>query len=268
MKENQLKMMNACQTSDPCRNYGGKVSGCAGSLTSIGGNHKLNPTAAKAYLNMVEAAKKEKNIVWGITDSFRPLNVQCNIMDWEHFKKTKLKRKKGTSGVDVAFPGNSNHGWGSAVDLKVKKGDDAYNWLLCNSTRFGFSNPYIRYKSLKVRIMDDDCKALKSQNPKEPWHWEHLESAKILKSGASLPDSGSEVNVPTDGEVPTTKPAGKSLMGSLPFEDLMFGAGFSDFAKEIFKKKKGAKPEDEEPNSINNLTEEVDRIKDILKKIL
>jgi hypothetical protein len=248
MKENQLKMMNACQTSDPCRNYGGKVSGCAGSLTSIGGNHKLNPTAAKAYLNMVEDAKSD-GVEWKITDSFRPLKIQCNILDWEQFKKSGTKRKKGTSGTPVAFPGNSNHGWGSAVDLAVKYGDKAHKWLTENASKFGFSNPF--------------------KNPRtEPWHWEHVESAKVLKSGASLPDSGSEVKIPTDTEEPTTKPADKSLMSSLPFEDLMFGAGFSEFAKEIFKKKKGEKPEDEEPKSINNLTEEVDRFKDILKKIL
>lgn len=257
MKENQLKMMKACQTSDPCKAYGEKVSGCAPGLTSIGGSHKLNPTAAKAYLKMVESAKNSNpSISWGITDSFRPLKIQCNILDWDHFEKTGKKRKIKTSGTPVAFPGNSNHGWGSAVDLKVKFGDDAHKWLTNNAAKFGFSNPF--------------------KDPRtEPWHWEHTESAKALKSGVTPMDSGAEVSSsddtsPTSGSTDTNK---GSLTNLLPWEDMAFGADFSEFAKQVFNKNKkqgenkGKNPEDENQDS-STLTEELDRIKDLIKKVL
>jgi hypothetical protein len=125
--------------------------------------HKLNPEAAKAYSEMVNAAKAD-GVVWGITDSYRPYKVQDRIFDWDLFKRTGKKRKKGTNGkVTVAYPGTSNHGWGSAVDLIVDKGDEAHDWLTRNSSRFGFS-PLAG----------------------EPWHWEHKGSAKKIKSGAKL----------------------------------------------------------------------------------
>lgn len=128
------------------------------------GEHALNSTAAAAYEKMVAAAKKE-GVEWGITDSYRTYDVQNRIFDWDFFKRTNKKRKKGTSGTPVAYPGTSNHGWGSAVDLKVKYGDAAHTWLTQNASKFGFSNPF--------------------KNPKtEPWHWEHVESAKSMKSGA------------------------------------------------------------------------------------
>lgn len=240
MKQNQLKMMQSCKTSDPCSTYGGKVSGCAGSLTSIGGNHKLNPTAAKAYLKMVEAAK-EDGVTWGITDSFRPLKIQCNIFDWDHFINTKgKKRKKGTSGTPVAFPGNSNHGWGSAVDLKVKYGDKAHTWLMDNASKFGFSNPF---KSPKT----------------EPWHWEHVESAKSLKSGSSSTDSGEEVTIPTDI---TTKDGETTKKGG-GFLDLLGLGGITSWFETMLNKDDDKDQDDEKP-----INEEVDRIKDIIKKVL
>jgi len=114
--------------------------------------HRLNPQAAAAYAEMVAAAKKD-GVSWGITDSYRPLEVQ-----------QRLVKQKGlySQGGLAAAPGTSNHGWGSAVDLKVKKGDAAHTWLVNNAAKFGFSTI-----------------------PREAWHWEHKESAKVVKSGAT-----------------------------------------------------------------------------------
>lgn len=257
MKERELKMKEACQTSDPCKAYGEKVSGCAGSLTSIGGSHKLNPVAAKKYLEMVDAAKKD-GVEWKITDSFRPLKIQCNILDWDYFASTGKKRKIKTSGTPVAFPGNSNHGWGSAVDLGAKYGDKAHTWLTNNAAKFGFSNPF--------------------KNPRtEPWHWEHVESAKALKSGLTPMDSGSDVSTTStsgDTESSSGSDTNKSGgLGALPALDLIGGAGFTDFinnlGKDIQKKgeNKGKKPEDENQDS-SSLNEELYRIKDLIKKVL
>lgn len=257
MKERELKMKEACQTSDPCKAYGEKVSGCAGSLTSIGGSHKLNPVAAKKYLEMVDAAKKD-GVEWKITDSFRPLKIQCNILDWDYFASTGKKRKIKTSGTPVAFPGNSNHGWGSAVDLGAKYGDKAHTWLTNNAAKFGFSNPF--------------------KNPRtEPWHWEHVESAKALKSGLTPMDSGSDVSTTsTSGDTESSSGSDTNKSGglrALPALDLIGGAGFTDFinnlGKDIQKKgeNKGKKPEDENQDS-SSLNEELYRIKDLIKKVL
>jgi len=124
-------------------------------------NHKLNPVAAKAYSEMVIAAKAD-GIVWGITDSYRNLETQKNLV-----------KKKGlySEGGLAAKPGTSNHGWGSAVDLKVKKGSPEHKWLVNNASRFGFSTI-----------------------PREPWHWEHKESANLMKTGRML--DSDKVDIP------------------------------------------------------------------------
>lgn len=146
----------------------GKLSG----LTPIGNGHQLNAEAAKAYEQMVDAAKKD-GITWSITDSYRPYEIQNKIFDWDYFNKTGKKRKKGTSGTPVAYPGKSNHGWGSAVDLGAKYGDPVHTWLTKNAALFGFSNPF--------------------KNPRtEPWHWEHVSSAKSMKSGDDLSEPSQE----------------------------------------------------------------------------
>ena len=95
----------------------GKLTGLT--PISTGSGHKMNAEAAAAYEKMVQAAKND-GITWGITDSYRNYETQNRIFDWDYYKKTVKKRKKGTSGTPVAYPGKSNHGWGSAVDLKVK----------------------------------------------------------------------------------------------------------------------------------------------------
>ncbi len=137
-------------------------------------SHALNPQAAADYSKMVDAAKAD-GVSWGITDSYRPFSVQDRIFDWDLFNRTGKKAKKGTGGrVAAAYPGTSNHGWGSAVDLKVKKGDQAHTWLTQNASRFGFS-------------------PLAS----EPWHWDHKSSASNYKAGA-------EVTVPTQTQDQST----------------------------------------------------------------
>lgn len=122
--------------------------------TTSSDRHKLNPNAAKAYNDMVAAAKAE-GVQWGITDSYRDYEGQVDVA-----------RRKGLykNGGLAAVPGTSNHGWGSAVDLKVKSGDAAHTWLTQNAAKFGFSTI-----------------------PREPWHWEHKASTQNAK-GSSAPD--------------------------------------------------------------------------------
>jgi len=124
-------------------------------LTSIGGNHKLNSEASVAYLKMVAAAKAE-GVEWGVTDSYRTLETQKDLV-----KRKGLYSKGGLA----AQPGTSNHGWGSAVDLNFKVGKgNALEWLKKNAGKYGFTNI-----------------------PREPWHWEHKQSAKNM--GANISDT-------------------------------------------------------------------------------
>lgn len=204
-------------------------------LTSIGGSHKLNSDAASDYKKMVDAAKKD-GISWTITDSYRPYDIQDKIFDWDYFNKTGKKRKKGTSGTPVAYPGTSNHGWGSAVDLGVKYGDKAHTWLVDNASKFGFSNPF--------------------NNPRtEPWHWEHLASAKQMKSGAKpVKELPSDID---DMEIDDSKDTDKKIEFDLDDNfDLLGLDPMTKFLKDVMSLKK---------ESVN---EDVVRIKEIMKKVL
>lgn len=119
-----------------------------------GGAHKLNPEAAAAYEKMKAAAEAD-GITWEITDSYR---------DYETQVQTAMKKGLYSQGGLAATPGRSNHGWGSAVDLKLSS--EAQEWLRKNAATYGFSTI-----------------------PKEPWHWEHkasAESAKGLKGSTEI----------------------------------------------------------------------------------
>lgn len=139
-------------------------------------NHKLNPIAAKAYAEMVAAAADD-GIVWGITDSYRNLEIQKDLV-----------ARKGlySQGGLAAAPGTSNHGWGSAVDLKVKRETKEYRWLKDNAAKFGFSTI-----------------------PREPWHWEHKASAEAVKSGQS--PTASQIGMP---QLPSFSGAGVLQYGA------------------------------------------------------
>ena len=122
------------------------------SLQSIGGQHKLQPAAAQAYLAMVDAAKQQ-GISWNITDSYRTYDEQV-----------KLASQKGlySQGGLAAQPGRSNHGWGTALDLgggAENSNSEQNKWLQQNASRFGFSTI-----------------------PREPWHWEY-KGGGVDKSG-------------------------------------------------------------------------------------
>ena len=107
-------------------------------LIGTNGAHRLRADAAKAYNDMVRAAKKD-GIHWGITDSYRDFATQV-----------RLAEEKGlySQGGLAAVPGTSEHGWGMATDLDLDA--RALAWLHANADEFG-------YKTI----------------PREPWHWEY-----------------------------------------------------------------------------------------------
>jgi hypothetical protein len=217
-----------------------------GKLTSLtpistGSGHKLNSEAAKAYEQMVAAAKAD-GVEWGITDSYRSLEAQNKIFDWEHYKQTKKRRKLGTAGTPAAYPGTSNHGWGAAIDLKVTYGDKAHTWLTNNASKFGFSNPF--------------------KNPRtEPWHWEHVASAKNLGSGTSPEPEGDE----TGTESGTTGTEGGDLTGTTSNDNDIADYSYEPGIVSNLLKIAGFNENDGSNQSIDTISEEIKRIKTLMK---
>ena len=143
---NQATAMNQGPISDlgTMQNTGENGRLDPSTLKSIGGNHRLRPDAADAYLRMVDAARAD-GISWTITDSYRTYQQQV-----------VLAQQKGIYGQGglAARPGTSNHGWGLALDLGNRSGGMIENtpehaWLVQNAGRFG-------YRTI----------------PDEPWHWQ------------------------------------------------------------------------------------------------
>lgn len=110
----------------------GKLS--ASELKSIGGNNRLIPKAADAFLEMEKAAK-EDGVIFDVTDSYRTYEVQDAKFDWERYNETGEKKKRGTN-IAMAYPGTSNHGWGKAIDVFPKKAQD---WIKQNGEKYGWS---------------------------------------------------------------------------------------------------------------------------------
>lgn len=112
----------------------GKLS--SAELISIGNGQKLEPKAAAAFLEMEKLAKVD-GIKFNVTDSYRTLEIQNAIFDWDLYNRTGQKKKKGTNGrVAAAYPGTSNHGLGKAIDVFPTS---AQNWIKKNGEQFGWS---------------------------------------------------------------------------------------------------------------------------------
>ncbi|MFH5821477.1 D-alanyl-D-alanine carboxypeptidase family protein [Georgenia sp. AZ-5] len=105
--------------------------------------HRLWAPAADS-LERLLASAEAAGVTIGITDSYRPYDVQVDVV-----------RRKGlySEGGLGAAPGTSPHGWGMAVDLDLDP--DAQAWMRANAGRFGF--------------VED--------TPREPWHWAYEPTA-------------------------------------------------------------------------------------------
>jgi hypothetical protein len=117
-------------------------------LKSVGGANKLAVEAADAYLRMVEDMKKE-GLNPRLTSSYRTYEAQSAIFDWQYYVSTggslnDTRPKPGAKrfkintnqSVAAAFPGNSNHGWGKAIDIQPKAVQD---WIKKNGVKYGWS---------------------------------------------------------------------------------------------------------------------------------
>lgn len=111
----------------------------ADALSAVGGldGHRLWTPAARS-LEALRAAAARDGVRIGVTDSYRPYDVQVDLV-----------RRKGlySQGGLAAVPGTSDHGWGIAVDLDLDSRAQA--WMRANGGRYGFVEDV----------------------PREPWHW-------------------------------------------------------------------------------------------------
>lgn len=236
-----------CVATNPCSGLSGTDNGCLTSLKSGQvGNNKYTLLAdagvalEKMYNDMPEDVKKDLKI----SDSYRPLKIQCNIFDFDIFERSGKRVKKGTSGTPVARPGTSNHGWGRALDLSKKKAQD---WIRENGSKYGWCWGEVK---------------------SEPWHFTFCGSGPnrsdlcntICKDKID-PSLGSGTSS-TSGDTTTSGTETPKKSGGIM--DLLGGGGLNSWLDTFLPIKKGGeqKPKEEPIN------EEVDRIKELIKKVL
>jgi hypothetical protein len=253
---------SSCSASDPCAGLT-DVSGCLSSsqLKSVGiGSNRLLTEAADAFIKMYADMPPDIKKAVVLTDSYRPLKIQCNIFDWDWFEKTGKKRKKGTAGTAAASPGGSNHGWGRAIDISPAS---VQKWIVDNGEKYGWT--WNEGKAVKEPWHFTYCGP--GPNKNEKWCSGVTDKITIdVKSSSSTPTttttSGTTTNASTQS--PTSNKAEGGTFGMLGGGKLM---GFLDA---IFpsKKKEEKKDEEKKDEEKTQVTEEVDRIHEIMKKIL
>lgn len=121
------------------------------SLASIGNGIKIRSDAAAAWNRMASAARAA-GINLAPSSGYRTYEHQLRL--WQDalakYESASAARKW------VAPPGDSNHGWGIAVDEGViyknrSPSNPHYRWLSANASKFNF------YQRMSW----------------EPWHWEY-----------------------------------------------------------------------------------------------
>jgi hypothetical protein len=236
---------SACSSSNPCSGFGDS-SGCISSsqLKSVGiGSHKLQTDAANAFIKMYSDMPDNIKGSVKLSDSYRPLNVQCNIFDFDHYEKTGKKRKKGTSNTAAAYPGSSNHGWGRAIDISPS---NVQNWIKENGEKYGWTWGEGRAVG-------------------EPWHFTFCGSGPNRDKNCDKYMSG-KITVDTTNTNTTTTNTTDTKDEKKKFDpffaplDAIVSLGKGDI--------KGLENSINSASSIIGLSEDIDRIKDIIKKVL
>lgn len=143
----------------------------ASSFVRIGqGSHALYKDAAEKFIEMVNAALQD-DVQLTVTDTYRPLYgnewSQVGCVQSKGYYSGEAKQgydaRQGSYGW-CARPGTSNHGWGLAVDLNVKKASNITPWLNANAAKYGFTSI-----------------------PNEPWHWEYTKQFSLKQPIAAPP---------------------------------------------------------------------------------
>jgi len=251
---------SACSSSNPCSGLGSDVSGCLGSsnLKSIGiGNNVLAKEAADAFIKMTDDMPSNLKSKIQMGGAYRPLNIQCNIFDWDKYESTGKRVKKGTSSTPAAYPGTSNHGWGRAIDISPS---DVQNWIRENGTKYGWCWGEVK---------------------SEPWHFTFCGPGSnrdkncdsFCKGKMTVDTSSDKKETSTDKEETstdkkTTKEPKKKINPFLaPLDAIIaFAKGDTKGLEDTESLLELSNITNEE--EIKNISEEVVRIKDIMKKIL
>ena len=251
---------SACSSSNPCSGLGSDVSGCLGSsdLKSIGvGNNVLTKEAANAFIKMTADMPSNLKSKIQMGGAYRPLNIQCNIFDWDKYESTGKRVKKGTSSTPAAYPGTSNHGWGRAIDISPS---DVQNWIRENGTKYGWCWGEVK---------------------SEPWHFTFCGPGSnrdkncdsFCKGKMTIDTSSDKKETSTDKEETstdkkTTKEPKKKINPFLaPLDAIIaFAKGDTKGLEDTESLLELSNNTNEE--EIKNISEEVVRIKDIMKKIL
>ena len=137
-------------------------------LTSIGKDvfgreQKMAPNAASAWRRMVSEAASD-GVAFEPVSAFRTVDYQAELIRRKLQKGQSLEQILSVS----AAPGYSEHHSGRAIDITAPgfevleepfEGSPAFDWLMANAERFGFSLSYPRDNPHGVAY--------------EPWHWLH-----------------------------------------------------------------------------------------------
>ena len=116
-------------------------------LCALWAGHMLRGDAAMALAELNLSFRATFGCDLCLTDSYRTLAEQ--------------RRLAYTKGSLAAAPGQSNHGWGLAIDLcSSETSGQVWRWLNDNGPVFGWENPPWAKRG--------------GSGPYEPWHWEYV----------------------------------------------------------------------------------------------
>lgn len=145
-----------------------------GPTTIESGEQKLNNVAANDWERMKKAASYS-GITLTIDKGYRKLGSPKKGCD-EGFTQWCAWKTAKRGGNTAAYPGTSNHGWGSAIDFAINDDPELngknstqkkeiiktkLDWLKKNASKFGFEATVAG----------------------EEWHYDHSPSIYVMKSG-------------------------------------------------------------------------------------
>ena len=158
-----------------CNKYYALPAGYAPKLELLGngyGSGYLEPTAAKAFRAMVDAARAEGINLWSVSP-FRSYATQNTL-----YNNYVARDGKANADRYSARPGHSEHQTGYAVDINsvtnAFKNTKEYAWLKANSYKYGFFERYPAGKEYMTGYMY------------EPWHYRYVGvdvATSIVRSG-------------------------------------------------------------------------------------
>lgn len=218
-------------------------------LVKIGvGNARMERTAARAFVAMFAEARTKGFNIKHVGD-YRPYQQQLNLFlsryepvsfavysvtssanrkKWDaatangyssvYWRKKKLAN--GSYPATAATPGNSNHGWGLALDIAEEYDNDTapdpirqafVNWLINNAARYGIS----------------------AELQSEPWHWRYVAGDNIPQAVRQFEAAG--------GSIPVAPTPGPALVFAYPGTPIKLGS--KGEAVKLVQSKVGATPD-------------------------